>query len=59
MYDAASKEFVINTPNDEASKYWIGGSGQHGKICTVFAQLTVNGQWQVGGVGMGDGGGWE
>eukprot|EP00198_Chlamydomonas_reinhardtii_P002617 XP_001691953.1 predicted protein [Chlamydomonas reinhardtii] len=53
VYDAASKEFVINTPNDEASKYWIGGSGQHGKICTVFAQLTVNGQWQDQGPKMG------
>jgi acyl-CoA oxidase len=37
---------VINTPNNEASKYWIGGSGQHGKICAVFAQLTVAGVWQ-------------
>ncbi|EFJ48478.1 hypothetical protein VOLCADRAFT_104659 [Volvox carteri f. nagariensis] len=46
VYDKASGQFIINTPNDEASKYWIGGSGQHGKICAVFAQLTVNGQWQ-------------
>jgi acyl-CoA oxidase len=38
---------VINTPNNEASKYWIGGSGQHGKICAVFAQLAVGGVWQV------------
>jgi alkylation response protein AidB-like acyl-CoA dehydrogenase len=45
-YDPAAREFVINTPNNEASKYWIGGSGQHGKICAVFAQLTVAGVWQ-------------
>lgn len=46
VYDENSQEFVINTPNDIASKYWIGGSGQHGKVCAVFAQLTVKGEWQ-------------
>ena len=45
-YDAATQEFVIHTPNDEASKFWIGGAGQHGKICTVFAQLTVGDRWE-------------
>ena len=32
VYDKASGEFVINTPNDNASKFWIGGAGQHGKV---------------------------
>ncbi len=45
-YDAGSQQFILNTPDDEASKFWIGGAGQHGKICTVFAQLTVNGKWE-------------
>ena len=45
-YDAATQEFVIHTPDDEASKFWIGGAGQHSKICTVFAQLTVGGHWE-------------
>lgn len=45
-YDPVRKEFVINTPNNEASKYWIGGTGQHGKITVVFAQLTVAGKWE-------------
>lgn len=25
---------------------WIGGASQYGKLCTVFAQLYVNGEWQ-------------
>lgn len=38
-YDAAAGEFVITTPTDEASKFWIGGAAQHGKarpsaLCT-------------------------
>lgn len=31
-YDAQAREFVINTPTDEASKFWIGGAAQHGKV---------------------------
>ena len=42
-YDARTKEFVLDTPTNDASKYWIGGAGQHGKLSAVFAQLTVGG----------------
>lgn len=28
------------------SQFWIGGAGQHGKVCTVFAQLTVAGKYE-------------
>lgn len=31
-YDESSAEFVINTPTDTASKFWIGGAAQHGKV---------------------------
>lgn len=45
-FDASTDEFVLNTPSNEASKIWIGGTGQHGKVCVVFAQLTAGGAWQ-------------
>lgn len=32
VYDEESGEFVINTPCDTASKFWIGGAAQHGKV---------------------------
>ena len=41
-YDERTQEFVINTPTDEASKFWIGGAAQHGKVlppCFLHSQL--------------------
>lgn len=45
-WDAGSKCFIINTPNNAASKYWIGGAANTAKICAVFAQLTIGGNWE-------------
>eukprot|EP00182_Erythrolobus_australicus_P007071 CAMPEP_0185830080 /NCGR_PEP_ID=MMETSP1353-20130828/616_1 /TAXON_ID=1077150 /ORGANISM="Erythrolobus australicus, Strain CCMP3124" /LENGTH=677 /DNA_ID=CAMNT_0028527937 /DNA_START=309 /DNA_END=2342 /DNA_ORIENTATION=+ len=38
-YDATTQSFDLHTPSNLASKFWIGGSAQHGKLCAVFAQL--------------------
>jgi acyl-CoA oxidase len=46
VYDATTQEFVINTPTNSASKFWIGGAANTAKITTCFAQLTINGTWQ-------------
>lgn len=45
-YDASTQEFTINTPNNAASKAWIGGTGQHGKITVVFAQLYTQSKYE-------------
>jgi acyl-CoA oxidase len=43
-YDALSQEFVINTPDDEACKEYIGNAAVDGQMAAVFAQLSVDGQ---------------
>ncbi|GLU13136.1 hypothetical protein SLE2022_297820 [Rubroshorea leprosula] len=40
-FDPLTDEFVINTPNDGAIKWWIGNAAVHGKIATVFAKLML------------------
>lgn len=45
-YDPACGSFILHTPSNEASKYWIGGAGTTAKICAVFAQLTIHGKWE-------------
>jgi hypothetical protein len=55
-YDTATQEFVIDTPNNLASKYWIGGAAQHGKVpepaclsCIVTGDLhTLSFSWPMG-----------
>lgn len=46
VYDSATQEFIIHTPNNAASKFWIGGAANTAKITTCFAQLTINGRWE-------------
>ncbi|KAJ8619165.1 hypothetical protein MRB53_015351 [Persea americana] len=40
-FDLATDEFVINTPNEGAIKWWIGNAAVHGKFATVFARLIL------------------
>jgi acyl-CoA oxidase len=43
-YDPDTHEFVIDTPDDEAHKEYIGNAAQDGQMATVFAQLIVAGE---------------
>lgn len=43
-YDPESEEFVVNTPDDDARKDYIGNAATHGRIAAVFAQLVVGGE---------------
>ncbi|KAJ8428452.1 hypothetical protein Cgig2_024113 [Carnegiea gigantea] len=40
-FDPMTDEFVIDTPNDGAIKWWIGNAAVHGKFATVFARLIL------------------
>jgi acyl-CoA oxidase len=40
-YDPATAEFVVNTPDDDARKEYIGNAACHGRMAAVFAQLIV------------------
>ena len=43
-HDAGTREFVVNTPTNDAHKEWIGNAAQHARMATVFAQLVIDGQ---------------
>ncbi|KAG0589378.1 hypothetical protein KC19_1G017400 [Ceratodon purpureus] len=40
-FDRLTNEFVINTPNEGATKWWIGNAAVHGKFASVFARLKL------------------
>ncbi|KAK7358954.1 hypothetical protein VNO77_00896 [Canavalia gladiata] len=41
IFDPITDEFIIDTPNDGAIKWWIGNAAVHGKFATVFARLKL------------------
>lgn len=43
-YDKATDEFIINTPNDLAMKFWIGGASKTATLSAVFANLIIDGK---------------
>ncbi|XP_074760551.1 peroxisomal acyl-coenzyme A oxidase 3 isoform X2 [Athene noctua] len=46
-FDRNTQEFIINTPDFEAAKFWIGNMGKHATHAVVYAQLyTPDGQYQ-------------
>ncbi|KAM9295536.1 peroxisomal acyl-coenzyme A oxidase 3 isoform 2-T4 [Morus bassanus] len=46
-FDRSTQEFIINTPDFEAAKFWIGNMGKHATHAVVYAQLyTPDGQCQ-------------
>ena len=36
-YDKATKEFIINTPTEQAMKFWIGGAAKTSNTTAIFA----------------------
>jgi acyl-CoA oxidase len=43
-YDPATEEFVLDTPDDDARKEYIGNAARDGRIAAVFAQLVTGGR---------------
>jgi len=43
-YNHTNKTFVVNTPNAQAQKEYIGNAALHGRMATVFAKLIVEGK---------------
>jgi acyl-CoA oxidase len=43
-YDPDTDTFVVHTPDDDASKDYIGNAACHARLAAVFAQLVVSGE---------------
>ena len=43
-YEPAQQEFIIDTPDDDARKDYIGNAARDGRMAAVFAQLVTGGQ---------------
>ncbi|KAK9822656.1 hypothetical protein WJX81_004971 [Elliptochloris bilobata] len=41
VLDVATDEWVINTPDEGATKWWIGNGAEDGQAASVFARLKV------------------
>lgn len=41
VLDKARDEWVVNTPDESAIKWWIGNAAQDGRMSTVFARLLI------------------
>jgi acyl-CoA oxidase len=41
-YDPDTDEFVVDTPDDDAVKDYIGNAARHGRMAAVFAQLCTS-----------------
>ncbi|GMN33716.1 hypothetical protein TIFTF001_004309 [Ficus carica] len=52
-FDPITDEFIVNTPNDGAIKWWIGNAAVHGKFATVFAKLILPTHYAKGVSDMG------
>lgn len=42
-YDKSKKVFVLNSPDFQAAKCWVGGLGQNATHGIVYAQLILDG----------------
>ncbi|HEY8301661.1 MAG TPA: acyl-CoA dehydrogenase [Jatrophihabitans sp.] len=45
-FDPATDEWVVDTPDDDARKDYIGNAARDGRVAAVFAQLITNGEQQ-------------